>query len=334
MSKKLTQDEFITRVASSTNNKVDVSEFVYVNSATKGKCKCKMCGHEWYSVPHTLLAGGGCPMCGRKKNIKAQVMTKDDFINRAKSVHGDKYDYSRVVYINSHKKVEIICTKHGSFFQAPTDHLRGHGCNKCASEAIGRQKRKTTEEFIQEYRRRYPSSKLDLSQVDYKTTRKPITVICKEHGTFNIQPQHMLKGCGCPICSMSNLEKSVMTYLEANFMRYERIKRDKWLGLQTLDFYLPDLNVGIECQGDQHFKAIDHFGGKEKLDMIVERDERKKRLCKENGVNLIYVLDESNAKFMEPDDTYFTDVKSMAKYLQNLRSKARKPRSRATVHQA
>lgn len=54
------------------------------------------------------------------------------FIEKAKAVHSDKYDYSKAVYIHSKEKLVIICAKHGEFFQIPNAHLRGQGCPVCA----------------------------------------------------------------------------------------------------------------------------------------------------------------------------------------------------------
>ena len=65
------------------------------------------------------------------------------FIEKAKNVHGDRYDYSGVQYMAPREKVLIVCKKHGGFWQYPTDHLQGHGCSKCAIEraSAGKNKR-------------------------------------------------------------------------------------------------------------------------------------------------------------------------------------------------
>ena len=60
------------------------------------------------------------------------------------------------------------------------------------------------------------------------------------------------------------------------------------MGRQSLDFYLPDYNIAIECQGIQHFEPIDFFGGEEKFDEQIERDRIKYNLCKNNNINIIY----------------------------------------------
>ena len=62
-------------------------------------------------------------------------LTTEEFISKAKEVHGNKYDYSKVEYVNNHTKVCIICPKHGEFWQTPNHHLLGHGCSKCKNEA-------------------------------------------------------------------------------------------------------------------------------------------------------------------------------------------------------
>jgi hypothetical protein len=78
------------------------------------------------------------------KNSMAKKLTTETFIQRAREVHGDKYDYSKVNYINSYTKVEIICPIHGSFWQTPGHHLYGEGCKHCHRKNFY-----TTEIFIQ-----------------------------------------------------------------------------------------------------------------------------------------------------------------------------------------
>ena len=60
------------------------------------------------------------------------------------------------------------------------------------------------------------------------------------------------------------------------------------MGYQHLDFYLPQYSIGIECQGGQHFKSVEWFGGKDGFIKTKERDERKRKLCEENGIKLLY----------------------------------------------
>ena len=70
----------------------------------------------------------------------------------------------------------------------------------------------------------------------------------------------------------------------------------KWLGLQHLDIYIPELKIGIEYQGKQHTEPVDFFGGAEAFEKNLERDNRKKRLCSENDLKLFYVFPETDTK--------------------------------------
>ena len=86
-------------------------------------------------------------------------LTTEEFIVRAKEVHGDKYDYSKVEYVNSTTKVCIICPKHGEFWQKPGNHMKGHGCARCASDANAAKMRIWTEEKCHEEASRYKDMK-------------------------------------------------------------------------------------------------------------------------------------------------------------------------------
>lgn len=105
-------------------------------------------------------------------------MTTEDFISKAIGVHGNKYDYSKVEYVNTLTKVTIICPIHGEFEQKPVNHLRGRGCPYCGGSA-----KHTTEQFI-ESARKIHGNKYDYSQVEYVTNRTPVKIICPIHGVF------------------------------------------------------------------------------------------------------------------------------------------------------
>lgn len=112
------------------NPNIEISG-IYINNKTPVACKCIICGHEWTARPDNLIQNWGCPKCRLKKigdkNRKSQEQVVKDFIK----VHGNKYDYSKVNYVKSDKKITIICPIHGEFEQIPDNHLQGHGCPKC-----------------------------------------------------------------------------------------------------------------------------------------------------------------------------------------------------------
>ena len=74
----------------------------------------------------------------------------------------------------------------------------------------------------------------------------------------------------------------------SNNIGFEEQKKFEWLGKQSLDFYLPDYHIAIECQGIQHFKPNEHFGSDDGFNNTTERDKHKKELCEENNIAIIY----------------------------------------------
>lgn len=127
MPKRKTTEQFINDVRNLYGDKYDCSNVEYSNKNTKVCIICPEHG-EFYITPNNFLNGHGCSKCNG--GVK---LTVDKFIEKAKQIHGDKYDYSKVEYVNAHTKVCIICQEHGEFWQIPNDHLNGVGCPRCAN---------------------------------------------------------------------------------------------------------------------------------------------------------------------------------------------------------
>lgn len=125
-----TKEEFIRRAKLTHGDSYDYSLVDYINSQTKVKIMCPKHGAFW-QTPAMHVNGRSCPICGRVSARKAKTRPADEFIARAKALHGDKFDYSQVDYVNSRTKVTIVCPIHGAFLQAPHKHLAGQGCRKC-----------------------------------------------------------------------------------------------------------------------------------------------------------------------------------------------------------
>ena len=141
MSKRKSNDEFIREAQSIHHNKYDYSKVEYANNKTKVCVICPEHGEFW-QTPSDHLNGKGCPQCAG--NIRCD---KDAFIEKAKHMHNDRYDYSKVEYVNAHTKVCIICSEHGEFWQTPNNHLNGNGCPLCKNRKIGDVLRDTVEDF-------------------------------------------------------------------------------------------------------------------------------------------------------------------------------------------
>ena len=127
-------------------------------------------------------------------------LTTEEFIARAKAVHGDRYDYSKVEYVDSKTKVCIICKEHGEFWQSPEKHLAGQGCVKCRREAAAKRNSLGKEKFIEKANSVH-NGFFDYSEVEYINGHTKVKIICPIHGIFEQDPASHLQGHGCPFCA-------------------------------------------------------------------------------------------------------------------------------------
>lgn len=128
-----TINDFIYQANIIHGGKYDYSESVYVNCKTKVKIFCKEHSNYFYQFPDNHTRGySGCSKCKGNSISAANRGTVEDFIIKARRIHGEKYDYSKVEFINHHQKTKIYCNKHKEYFQQTiTSHLTGNGCQKC-----------------------------------------------------------------------------------------------------------------------------------------------------------------------------------------------------------
>ena len=284
---KLTNQEFIEKANLIHNNKYDYSKVEYVNSSTKVCIICPKHGEFW-QTPHHHLNGHGCSKCRNENNGDRRRHNTEDFIRKSKSIHGEKYNYDKVNYVNSYSKVCIICPEHGEFWQSPYVHIQGHECPECAKIKRAKNNKHSIDEFIQKSKLIH-GDKYDYSKVEYINSHTKVCIICPEHGEFWQRPCcHTNLRQWCPFCNESQSEMEIEQILCEHKILYIRQKRFDWLGKMSLDFYLPNYGIAIECQGKQHFESVDYFGGNESLENTKERDLRKKQLCEKHNIKILY----------------------------------------------
>jgi len=129
-SKKDNTESFIQKAKKKHKDKYDYSKVNYKNQKHKVIIICPDHG-KFEQSPTDHLQGHGCIKCGHKRSIDSLFLTTEDFVTKAKLIHGDKYDYSMVNYKSTHEKILIICPTHGKFKQQPNSHLSGAGCPSC-----------------------------------------------------------------------------------------------------------------------------------------------------------------------------------------------------------
>ena len=190
----MTQDEFIALARKTHGDRYDYSETQFTGISKKVRIICRTHG-PFESVARNHIAGSHCLKCAGKARL-----TTAEFIENARQVHGDRYDYSQARYINNSTKLTVICPGHGPFEVKPNNHvINRSGCPACNKPA-----RTTLESFIARARQAH-GDRYDYSQAEYRDVSTKVTIICPEHGTFEQFPYDHTQGRGCPACG---IEKS------------------------------------------------------------------------------------------------------------------------------
>ena len=345
MGAQYTKEQFVNSAKAVHGNKYNYDKVVYKNSKIKIEIICPDHG-EFRQVPNSHLNGNGCPKCGaqsRREHAKKRRVSAQQFIKAAKTIHGDKYIYDKVVYRATNTKVTIICPDHGEFLQNPYNHKTGEGCPKCAPNrklntrefikkaiaihgdkyryddveyvrndkkviiicpihgnfeqtphahtskrvagcpACGGTQKGNTKAFI-EAAKKIHGNKYNYDKVEYKNNKTKVIIICKKHGEFKQSPKtHVHMATGCSRCT-NKAEGKLADYLNKLFIVHRRF----WIERKEYDFFLPDFNLIIERDGEQHYKENNLFsrGDNNYLSKQHENDLFKTRLAKKKGYKI------------------------------------------------
>jgi hypothetical protein len=206
------KEEFIEKAIKIHGDNYDYSKVDYKTSIIKVIIICKKHG-EYKQTPNAHLAGKSCIKCFDDIRGQSTKSNKEEFIEKAKLIHGDTFDYSKVIYTNSTKKIIIICRKHGEFEQIPSGHLYGFGCKKCGTDNMKIKQSKTTEEFIEKAKLIHGDT-FDYSEVEYTNSHTNIKIICKKHGWFEQSPSNHLAGKSCNRCAPRKYSIKAIKYLD------------------------------------------------------------------------------------------------------------------------
>lgn len=262
----------------------DYSESVYVNSRTPICIICKQCGERFWQTPRKHLLGQGCKTCATKKRAKKRTKEQEEFVRQANIVHNNRYLYDSVVYVNTHKLVNIRCPQHGTFPQTPKAHLNGQGCPICGMEISADKRRLNLSEFVAKAQSVHPN-KYGYDNAKYVNTSTPLEIFCPIHGPFLQDPHNHLQGSGCPKCAnnLSKAENDIADFIRGLGLNVEQHNRKILDGLE-IDIYIPSLKIGIEYNG-----LYWHHEGKGK---DRQYHLRKTKNCEKQGIRLIQIFED------------------------------------------
>jgi hypothetical protein len=243
---RITQEEYLERIKNNFGDEYDLSKLKFVNWKTGVLIGCKTHGFVEMN-PHGLLyQKDRCRLC------RGFDQTTESWIQKAKAIHGDKFDYSESHYTGMVKKIKIICPTHGPFYQNAGGHILsgGRGCAECSGV-----KKLSREEFIKKSSLVH-NNKYDYSRIDYDNNKAHIEIICPIHGTFSQRPDRHLQGDGCSKCgkiSMADIRRTTFSdFLE----KVKKVHGNKYTYPDFTETFISVDGTPIEIICKKHGKFI------------------------------------------------------------------------------
>ena len=278
--KKLDTKSFISRAINIHGDKYNYKKVEYINYKSKVIIICDD-HNEFLQAPGDHLQGKGCMECGQIKTKSKLSLNNEDFLNLAKKKYSDKYDYSKAEYKSMDTKVIITCSKHGDFSMTPYNHIRrSQECPTCSRISNAIKQTLTTKDFIRRSVKAH-QNKYDYKKVEYINSKSRVIIICPKHGEYVQEARHHMHGVGCPRCQNKS-EGRIAIYLNTQHITYRRYR----IKSREFDFYLPDFNLIIERDGEQHYRDTTIKGHKIKVKEQQVNDIFKTKLAKKEGYKI------------------------------------------------
>jgi len=241
-------DEFLCRAKNAHGNKYDYSQVSYTTSYKKVTILCSEHG-AFEQTPKSHMAGRGCQACA----VISRTDNTCSFVIKSQGIHGNKYDYSQVLYSRSTDKVRIICPEHGAFEQTPNTHIKGRGCAACWTV-----KRSPKADKFVEKARVVHGNKYDYSQIAYAGASSVVNIICPIHGQFKQYAHAHFRGAGCPTCA-----HKYMTHSKERFIDLARTRHGDTYNYSQVSYRTSKTKVEIKCpiHGAFRQKPNSHLSG-------------------------------------------------------------------------
>jgi very-short-patch-repair endonuclease len=235
-----TTESFIAKAKQVHGERFDYQHVEYYNLKAPVQIICPE-GHIFEQQPILHLNAKGCPKC-RPHKLNTKII-----ISRSRKIHGDKYDYSLVNYQEAGEKIKIICPIHGVFKQSVDSHINGRGCRKCGIETRSVKNTFTESDFLKRANKIYGEA-FDYSASVFSGWRNDLTIICKQHGPFNLSPYyHTTIKQGCPVCS----GKVITT---AEFKKRAKEVHGNLYDYSKVRYRLTNIKVAIKCKKHGFFE--------------------------------------------------------------------------------
>lgn len=286
--RKKTHNEYILEVAAINTNIKVIGQ--YDGNHTPIIHKCCIDDYEWMASPANILKGQGCPRCKSLKLHSLKVKSHEQYVDEVNQIH----NHNIVVigeYVGNRTCILHKCVIDGYVWSAtPGNILKGSGCPMCASEKQKLRQMKSHDDYVAQVAVINPN----IDVIDqYIGAEIKILHKCKIDGhEWHVLPSNILSGHGCPVCNASRGEREIINYLiKHNIIYIPQYTFDKCKNKKMLpfDFYLPDYNICIEYDGEQHYRPVDYFGGECGFKQRQYNDSIKTTYCQLHGIQLLRI---------------------------------------------
>lgn len=211
MANKLTTEDFIEKAIKVHGDTYIYDKAAYVNNKVKVFIFCKEHGY-FEQTPQHHLRGIGCKKCSIIALTNSKSLTLTEFINKANSIHNNKYVYTKTIYTTGKDKVIITCPIHGEFEQRATNHLQGNGCPECKKSNVIGAPRLSNVDFMSKAALIH-NAKYNYSKTTYAHSHQKLVITCPIHGDFEQTPSDHLSGKSCSSCARHGFDINKPGYL-------------------------------------------------------------------------------------------------------------------------
>lgn len=292
MPSKLSNETFSQRVYEIWGDEFGILN-EYINAKTKISVRHNLCGNEYVVFPFSLLRGHSCNLCANKIRADSRSSNPEDFSKTFYKIVG--YEYTLLSeYYRSNVKVLIRHNScNNSYSTTPSNFLEGKRCPFCSALKKGASQRGNIEDFKTYVEEKYSGEYVVVGK-EYVNARTKIEILHTKCGEiWNVCPDKFKNSRECPSCKRESKGErkisSILENLKFSFIKQYRFKNCFDKGVLSFDFYIPEFNMCIEYQGEQHYRPVSIFGGDDSFKSQIKRDKIKKKYCKLNSIDLLII---------------------------------------------
>jgi ribosomal protein S14 len=197
------KEDYLSSLPESFKEKFDYTLTEYKGCSEIIKYSCPIHGVQTMKAEKHKVSKYGCNLCAKEATRLAKIeLGRVNFFKKAKLIHGDKYDYSKVEYQMDTKPIIILCPLHGEFQQTPNNHTQkgSHGCRDCGRDSLKRKLKLSPSEIVKRSFSKF-GDKFTFNLENYENINDLVEIVCKIHGKFKDKiSNHLSSEDGCPSC--------------------------------------------------------------------------------------------------------------------------------------